>query len=182
MMFLTYSTIHSFAVDLLDTAMANTASVSVSSLVQTGGIQKIMVLAARCDFWSLNQQVINGLAEIEKVEFQEPVGNLGLFDLCWYSAKHILQCSDEEALKCCQHRLDHMAKKHAGGSAHDVFMGLGEGLQILCKDDAHDVTKEQKKCRNNQVNQDACSTECAKKMAKVKPLPKPKVDNGKGNG
>ena len=74
-----------------------------------------------------------------------------------------------------------MAKNHAGGSAHDVFMGLDEGLQLLCKDDADDVINEQKKCGNYQVSQDAFAKEFAKKMAKVKPLPTPKVDNRKGN-
>ena len=145
-------------------------------MTQVSEILPLLTLAARHGFWLLNITAIKAIAERINVEVDVPLNSLDLFDLCWHTVRKVLHpCSPSVILDAVQHRLITMARSEKV-SAHEVFMGLDEGLQVLSRDDEDDVRKNQKKQRDVESKTKAFSDSYRAAVGKHRPLaPKPKA-------
>ena len=140
-------------------------------MAQVSEIQPLLTLAARYGFLLLNITALKAIAQRINVEVELPLNSLDLFDLCWHTVRTVLHpCSPSEILDAEQHRLIQMAKAEKV-SAHEVFMGLDEGLQLLSRDDEEDVRKNQKKQRDVESKTKVFSASYKAATAKHKPLP-----------
>ena len=137
--------------------------------IQSSKVEGLMSCAARHAFWDMNLSALQNMAELRGLEYDT---SWSLFKLCLTLVMRVLKVSEADALDKTKMRVASMSSQ-LDGETMQALLQLGEGLQVLDKDDETLVRKQQNKLKNQQVQARDFTKEYAQRRQNIPPTPGP---------